>query len=93
MAPTDGNRALLATLDQVSQDIGTGVIVAHDPSKRGAGDISFIADRVSGLDGLGGRGDLDHAPGEWTDLDEMLALTKRAALLMNRVLWADPPRR
>lgn len=93
MAPTDGNHALLATLDQVSRDIGTGPIVAHDPSKRGAGDISFVATQVSGLDGLGGWGDLDHAPGEWTDLDEMLTLTKRAALLMNRVLWADEPRR
>lgn len=93
MAPTEGNRALLATLDQVSKDIGTGPVVVHDPSKRGAGDISFVATQVSGLDGLGGWGDLDHAPGEWTDLDEMLTLTKRAALLMNRVLWADAPRR
>jgi glutamate carboxypeptidase len=93
MAPTDGNRALLAMLDQVSRDIGTGPIVAHDPSQRGAGDISFVAAQVAGLDGLGGWGDLDHAPGEWTDLDEMLALTKRAALLMNRVLWSAPPRR
>jgi glutamate carboxypeptidase len=93
MAPTEGNRALLATLDQVSKDIGTGPVVAHDPAKRGAGDISFVATQVSGLDGLGGWGDLDHAPGEWTDLDEMLTLTKRAALLMNRVLWSEPPRR
>lgn len=93
MAPTEGNHALLATLDQVSKDVGTGPVVAHDPSKRGAGDISFVATKVSGLDGLGGWGDLDHAPGEWTDLDEMLTLTKRAALLMDRVLWADAPRR
>jgi glutamate carboxypeptidase len=93
MAPTDGNRALLATLDQVSKDIGTGPVVVHDPSKRGAGDIAFVATQVSGLDGLGGWGDLDHAPGEWTDLNEMLTLTKRAALLMDRVLWADAPRR
>jgi len=93
MAPTDGNHALLALLDQVSKDVGTGPVVVHDPSKRGAGDISFVATQVSGLDGLGGWGDLDHAPGEWTDLEEMLKLTKRAALLMNRVLWAEPPRR
>jgi glutamate carboxypeptidase len=93
MAPTDGNHALLATLDQVSKDIGTGPVVVHDPSKRGAGDISFIATQVSGLDGLGGWGDLDHAPGEWTDLDEMRKLTQRAALLMSRVLWSEPPRR
>ena len=93
MAPTAGNRALLATLDQVSQDIGTGPIVVHDPSKRGAGDISFVADRVPGLDGLGGWGDLDHAPGEWTDLDAMLKLIKHAALLMDRLIWSDPPRK
>lgn len=90
MEPTDGNHALLAALDQVSRDLGTGPIVAHDPSKRGAGDISFVATRVAGLDGLGGSGRLEHAPGEWTDLDEMLALTRRAALLLNRVLWPDP---
>ncbi len=93
MEPTGGNRALLATLDQVSRDIGTGPIVAHDPSQRGAGDISFVATLVSGLDGLGGLGEHDHAPGEYTDLEEMTALTKRAALLLDRVLWADPPRK
>jgi glutamate carboxypeptidase len=86
MPPTDGNRALLATLDQVSRDLGTGPIAAHDPSKRGAGDISFVAGSVSGLDGLGGWGDLDHAPGEWADLDEMVRLTKRTALLLDRLL-------
>jgi glutamate carboxypeptidase len=91
MEPTDGNRALLATLDQVSRDLGTGPIVIHDPSKRGAGDISFVATLVSGLDGLGGLGAQEHAPGEYTDLEEMTALTKRAALLLNRVLWAPRP--
>ena len=91
MEPTDGNRALLATLDQVSRDLGTGPIVIHDPSKRGAGDISFVATLVSGLDGLGGLGAQEHAPGEYTDLEEMTVLTKRAALLLNRVLWAPRP--
>jgi glutamate carboxypeptidase len=87
MEPTDGNRALLAALDQVSRDLGTGPMTAHDPSKRGAGDISFVAGLVSGLDGLGGLGAQDHAPGEYTDLDEMVALTRRTALLLNRLLW------
>ena len=91
MEPTAGNRALLATLDQVSRDLGAGPIAAHDPSLRGAGDISFVATLVSGLDGLGGRGAHEHAPGEYTDLDQMPLLTKRTALLMNRVLWAAPP--
>jgi len=91
MEPTDGNRALLATLDQVSRDLGTGPIVVHDPSKRGAGDISFVATLVSGLDGLGGFGAQEHAPGEYADLEELTVLTKRAALLLNRVLWAPRP--
>jgi len=91
MEPTDGNRALLATLDRVSRDLGTGPIVVHDPSKRGAGDISFVATLVSGLDGLGGSGAQEHAPGEYTDLEDMTVLTKRAALLLNRVLWAPRP--
>jgi glutamate carboxypeptidase len=90
MEPTQGNRTLLATLDQVSRDLGTGPIVMHDPSKRGAGDISFVATMVSGLDGLGGLGAGDHAPGEYVDLEEMTMLAKRAAVLLNRVLWAEP---
>jgi glutamate carboxypeptidase len=88
MSPTSGNQALLGVIDQVSRDLGTGPLTAHDPSQRGAGDISFVATQVSGLDGLGALGKQEHAPGEWTDLDEMPALTKRAALLMYRLMWA-----
>jgi glutamate carboxypeptidase len=86
MEPTDANRALLAVIDQVSRDLGEGPIEAHDPSKRGAGDISFIATTVAGLDGLGAFGKQEHAPGEYVDLDIMPLLTKRAALLMHRVM-------
>jgi glutamate carboxypeptidase len=59
--------------------------VPHDPSQRGAGDISFVADVVPGLDGLGGLGVNEHAPGEHVQLDAMPLLTKRAALLMHRL--------
>lgn len=86
MEPTDGNRALLATLDRVSLDLGTGPITAHDPSKRGAGDVSFVATIVPGLDGLGSLGGNEHAPGEWVNLDEQPPLTKRSALLMHRLM-------
>lgn len=88
MAPTDASRALLATLDGVSRDLGTGPITAHDPSKRGAGDVSFVATIVPGLDGLGSLGGNEHAPGEWVNLDEQPPLTKRAALLMHRLMSA-----
>jgi len=87
MEPTEGNRALLAVIDQVSRDLGAGPIEAHDPSKRGAGDISFVATLVSGLDGLGALGKNEHAPGEYADLDAVAVLTKRAAVLMHRLLW------
>ena len=89
MAPTDGNRALLEALNAVSLDLGTGPITAHDPSKRGAGDVSFVADIVPALDGLGALGDKEHAPGEWVNLEEQAVLTKRAALLMYRLMWKE----
>jgi glutamate carboxypeptidase len=85
MEPTDGNRALLGVLDQVSRDIGAGPIAPHDPAKRGAGDISFVAKDADALDGLGGRGENDHAPGESVDLESLPVQTKRAALLMHRL--------
>ena len=58
MAPTDGNRQVLAVLDAVSRDLGAGPIVAQDPGERGAGDISFVCTRaplVSRRPGRDGR--------------------------------------
>ena len=85
MAPTAGNRALLAALDRVSRDLGTGPVVEQDPSERGAGDISFVAHLLPGLDGLGALGDQEHARGEYIDLDELPRLVQRAALLLHRL--------
>jgi glutamate carboxypeptidase len=85
MEPTDGNRALLGILDQVSRDLGAGPIEAHDPAKRGAGDVSFVAGDTDALDGLGGLGENDHAPGESVDLETLPVLIKRTALLMHRL--------
>ena len=85
MAPTAGNRALLAALDRVSRDLGTGAIVEQDPNERGAGDISFVADLLPGLDGLGALGEQEHARGEYVDLAELPRLVQRAALLLHRL--------
>jgi glutamate carboxypeptidase len=86
MAPTDGNRAVLAVLDSVSRDLGAGPIVAQDPAERGAGDISFVCSgRLGCLDGLGAVGENDHAPGEYLELSSLEMLTQRAALLMYRL--------
>jgi glutamate carboxypeptidase len=86
MAPTPGNHALLALLDEVSRDLGHGPVTAHDPAQRGAADISFVAPYVDGLDGLGAMGDREHAPDEHVRLDKMPMLIARAALLIHRLL-------
>jgi len=85
MSVTPGNQALLADLDRVSRDLGFGAVEPLDPSQRGAGDISFVAPIISGLDGLGIGGGKAHAPGEYAELDRLPLLIKRAALLIYRL--------
>lgn len=90
MAPTDGNRALLARLNGINQDIGLPQMNALDPLKRGAGDISFVAKYVDGLVGLGPASRGDHAPGETIDLVSIRRQAKRAAILMSRLSRERP---
>src|SRR5210317_368833 len=85
MGPSDGNIAVLEILSEVSQDLGFGPVSAYDPSKRGAADISFVADYVDGLDGLGTMGNNAHTPQETVNLKTMNALIQRAALLIYRL--------
>ena len=86
MKPTSGNYKVLKVLDEVSQAMGQGAVEAYDPGKRGAGDISFVAEYVDGLDGLGTMGGGSHTPKEFMDLDHFKDLTKRAALLIYRLI-------
>jgi glutamate carboxypeptidase len=60
-----------------------------DPMKRGAGDISFVADIVPGLAGIGATGQGAHEPGETIDLSAQPINTKRDALLMYRLSRLD----
>jgi len=85
MPPTPGNEALLATLNQVSLDLGHGPVKPYDPGARGAGDVSFVAPYVSGLDGLGTMGSGAHSPNETMNPKTFQALTQRAALLIYRL--------
>ncbi|WP_414900503.1 M20/M25/M40 family metallo-hydrolase [Sphingomonas flavalba] len=85
MAPTDGNRALLAMLNGVNRDLGLPEQAPLDPLKRGAGDIAFVAADVAGLVGLGPSSEGDHAPGETVDLDSFERQATRAAVLMSRL--------
>ena len=85
MAPTEGNKELLAKLNGVNRDLGLGEQTPLDPLKRGAGDISFVANNVDGLVGLGVYSRGDHAPGETVDLSSIKRQAKRAAILMTRL--------
>lgn len=85
MAPTEGNKALLARLNQVNTTLDLPQMQPLDPMKRGAGDISFVAEYVDGLVGLGPHSTGDHAPGETVDVPSIWTQAKRAALLMTRL--------
>ena len=85
MPPTAGNRALLAQLNDINRDLGLPAMAELDPLKRGAGDISFVADKVDGLVGFGAVGKGSHAPGETVDLTSFDRQIRRTALLMTRL--------
>ncbi|GHC09159.1 M20/M25/M40 family metallo-hydrolase [Thermomonas carbonis] len=85
MAPTDGNRALLAMLNQVNADLGLPAMGEWDPAKRGAADSSFVAADVDVLAGLGAAGSGSHAEGESVDLTSIPRQALRSAVLIDRL--------
>ncbi len=85
MAPTEGNRAVLARLNQVNRDLGLPEMPEYDPAPRGAADSSFVANDADVLAGLGIAGGGAHAEGEWVDLDSITRQATRAAVLMTRL--------
>ena len=90
MAPTSGNRALLAMLNGVNRDLGLPEMRELDPARRGAGDISFVADQLDGLVGFGTAGEGSHAPGETVDLRSFNRQIKRTGLLIGRLGATQP---
>lgn len=85
MPPTEGNKELLEILSKLSIDLGQGPVVPYDPGKRGAGDISFVAQYLDCLDGLGTMGGGAHSPEEYVDLRTINDLIKRTAILIYRL--------
>ncbi len=85
MAPTAGNRAILADLNAVNRDLGLPEMGELPPSDRGAGDISFVAADVDSLAGMGASGSGAHAPGETVDIPSIFKQAKRTALLLTRL--------
>ena len=85
MPPTEGNRALLARLNRVNDDMGLPEMGELDPADRGAGDISFVAKDVDGLVGMGPSSDGSHTPRETVDIPSIAKQAKRSAILMSRL--------
>ena len=86
MAPTDGNRELLSIYSKVSTDLGLGEVVAVNPLRAGAADVSFTADYVDmAIDALGMSGAADHTVEEVGYLNQFPRQAKRAAVLLFRL--------
>lgn len=89
MSPTAANYRLLAVYDSASRALGYGPVEALDPGERGAGDVSFVAPYVAGLDGLGPSGRGGHTPSEQLNLNSLVMQTERAAVLLYRLTTAS----
>ncbi|MBI2729894.1 MAG: M20/M25/M40 family metallo-hydrolase [Sphingobacteriales bacterium] len=85
MPPTPGNDSLVKVVNDISIALGYGEVTAGNPGSRGAGDISYVAEYLNCLDGLGASGKGAHAPGEILNLTEYPRLLKRAALMIYRL--------
>ncbi|MEH3047004.1 M20/M25/M40 family metallo-hydrolase [Sphingomonas adhaesiva] len=85
MAPTAGNRALLADLNAVNRDLNLPEMPEYDPAKRGAADSSFVAADADTMGGMGAAGGGAHADGEWLDLASIPRQALRSALLISRL--------
>jgi glutamate carboxypeptidase len=86
LPPSEGNKMLLSYLSKVSEDMGYGEIVAVDPMKAGAADVSFASGLAPMIiDGLGLGGANDHTVNETADLNTMVRQTKNAVVLIWRL--------
>jgi glutamate carboxypeptidase len=85
MPITPAGEALLGQYDAASQALGYPALRAMDAANRGAGDLSFVAPYIPGLDGMGALGAGAHSPQELVNLPTLEMQTARAAVLMMRL--------
>ncbi|WP_097131080.1 M20/M25/M40 family metallo-hydrolase [Spirosoma fluviale] len=85
MEPTAANDELRKQLDKLSRDMGLGPVSAFDPGARGAGDVSFVAQYMPCLDGLGASGKGAHSIEETINTKEFPSLIQRTALFIYRL--------
>ena len=86
MPPTASGARLLAQFDAVSRSLGYGPVEGDPPESRGAGDVSFVAPYLTGMDGLGVSGRGAHSPDESVNLNSLTMAAERAAVLMHRLI-------
>lgn len=86
MPPTAAGSALLAQFDAVSRSLGYGPVEGDPPESRGAGDVSFVAPYMTGMDGLGVSGQGAHSPDESVNLNSLTMAAERAAVFMRRLI-------
>jgi glutamate carboxypeptidase len=90
MAPTAGNRALLAEFDRASRHLGFGPVGMDNPARAGAADVSFVAASVPQIiDGLGPGGTGGHTVNETADLRSIPIQIARTAVLLHRITRSD----
>ncbi|PHS27426.1 MAG: peptidase M20 [Robiginitomaculum sp.] len=86
MAPTKANKELLSLYSAISKDLGYGEVLAVNPRKAGAADISFTAGYVdAALDGLGLMGTGGHTKEETADMTTLKRNIEKTALLIYRL--------
>jgi len=67
-------------------DMGFGKVNAGDPGSRGAGEISYVAEYLDCIDGLGASGTGAHSPAETINMKEYPDLLKRSVVFVYRLL-------
>ena len=86
MSPSDGNHKLLRLYAKASRDLGYGNVVAVNPLRAGAADVSFTAEYVDmAIDALGMSGADDHTVDEVGYMDQFPKQAQRAAVLLYRL--------
>jgi glutamate carboxypeptidase len=94
LAPTDGNRRLLAMVDRASHDLGFGALTSVDPARAGAADVSFLAGTVPMvIDAMGLKGSGGHTVLETARLGTLAVQAKRVAVTLSRLARQAPQQR